>query len=143
VYKRGKGERVGNIEFGYRLSADRVHIEPDPAEQAALAAIRRLRSGGHSLRAIAGVLNESVHRTRRGTQWRLESVVRAINQDVAKGQQRVAYLPDGFTRNYSEFHFSGLGVTRPSGSAGTSFADFYLSKRSYGGSARECHRVWD
>jgi site-specific DNA recombinase len=89
-HKRGKGERVGNIEFGYRLSADGVHVEPDPDEQAALAAIRKLRLGGHSLRAVAGVLNESGHRTRRGTQWRLESVVRAINQDVAKGRRRVA-----------------------------------------------------
>ena len=56
-HKRGKGEWVGNIECGYRLSADGIHVETDPAEQAALAAIRRLRSGGHSLRTIAGVLN--------------------------------------------------------------------------------------
>jgi site-specific DNA recombinase len=89
-HKRGKGERVGNIEYSYRLSADRIHVEPDPAEQAALAAIRKLRLGGHSLRAVAGVLNDSGHRTRRGTQWRLESVVRAINQEATKGQQRVA-----------------------------------------------------
>src|SRR5271168_4711216 len=32
-HKRGKGERVGNIEFGYRLAPDRIHVEPDPAEQ--------------------------------------------------------------------------------------------------------------
>jgi site-specific DNA recombinase len=89
-HKRGKGERVGNIGFGYRLAADGVHVEPDPAEQASLAAIRSLRLGGHSLRAVAGVLNESGHRTRRGTQWRLESVVRAINQEAAKGQPKVA-----------------------------------------------------
>jgi len=89
-HKRGKGERVGNIEYGYRLSADGIDIEPDSAEQAALAAIRSLRSGGHSLRAVAGALNKRGHRTRRGTEWRLESVVRAINQDAAKGQQKVA-----------------------------------------------------
>ena len=89
-HKRGKGERVGNIGFGYRLAADGVHVEPDPTEQASLAAIRKLRLGGHSLRAIAGTLNESGHRTRRGTQWRLESVVRAINQDADKRQLQVA-----------------------------------------------------
>jgi site-specific DNA recombinase len=44
-HKRGKGERVGNIAFGYRLSADGIHVEPDHAEQAALAAICKLRSG--------------------------------------------------------------------------------------------------
>jgi site-specific DNA recombinase len=89
-HKRGKGERSENIEFGCRLAADGLHIEPDSAERAALAAIRTLRSAGHSLRAVAGALNNSGYRTRRGTQWRLESVVRAINQDVEKGQQRVA-----------------------------------------------------
>jgi len=89
-HKPGKGERVGNIEYGYRLSADGVHVEPDLAEQAALAAIPGLRSGGHSLRAVAGALNESGHRTRRGSEWRLESVVRAINQEAAKGRHRVA-----------------------------------------------------
>jgi site-specific DNA recombinase len=92
-HKRGKGERVGNIEFGYRLSADGVHVEPDPAEQAALAAIRSLRLGGQSLRAVASALNNSGHRTRRGTQWRLESVVRAINQDAAKRQPQAAEIP--------------------------------------------------
>jgi DNA invertase Pin-like site-specific DNA recombinase len=70
------GERVGNIEFGYRLAVDGVHVEPGPAEQAALTTIRSLRSDGHTLRAVAGALNTSVHRTRRGTQWRLESAAR-------------------------------------------------------------------
>jgi hypothetical protein len=78
------------IEYGYRLCLDGVHIEPDPAEQAALAAIRKLRLGGQSLRAVAGVLNESGHRTRRGTEWRLESVVRAINQDAENVQLPMA-----------------------------------------------------
>jgi site-specific DNA recombinase len=89
-HKRGKGERVGNIGFGYRLAADGVHIEPDPAEQASLAAIRKLRSGGHSLRGVASALNQSGHRTRRGTQWRRESVVRAINQDRSESHNRRA-----------------------------------------------------
>jgi hypothetical protein len=46
-HKRGNGEQVGNIQFGYRLSADDRHLEPDGAEQAALAAIRDLRAAGH------------------------------------------------------------------------------------------------
>src|ERR1022692_3672331 len=45
-HKRGNGERVGNIEFGFRLSADLRHLEPDPTEQAALAEIRGLRLWG-------------------------------------------------------------------------------------------------
>ena len=101
-HKRGKGERVGNIGFGYRLAADGVHVEPDPAEQAALVAIRSLRLGGHSLRAVAGALNNSGHRTRRGTEWRLESVVRAINQEVANRQPPWHNFRRGFLRIYAQ-----------------------------------------
>jgi DNA invertase Pin-like site-specific DNA recombinase len=89
-HKRGKGERVGNIEFGYRLAADGLHLEPDPSEQAALSIIRQLRTGGQSFRAIAGTLNRSGHRTRRSTLWRLESVVRVIKQEAARQERRVA-----------------------------------------------------
>ncbi|MGD1094591.1 MAG: recombinase family protein [Bryobacteraceae bacterium] len=47
-HKRGKGERVGNIAFGYRLSTDGLHLEQDPAEQAALG-----RSSGCAPPAVA------------------------------------------------------------------------------------------
>lgn len=80
--KRSNGERVGNIEFGFRLSADLRHLEPDPTEQAALAEIRNLRRRGHTLRGIAVTLNSRGHRTRRGTEWRLESVARVIKQNA-------------------------------------------------------------
>jgi DNA invertase Pin-like site-specific DNA recombinase len=42
-HKRTNGERVGNIQFGYRLCADRKHVERDPAEQAVLDEIRCFR----------------------------------------------------------------------------------------------------
>src|ERR1700724_1520808 len=70
-HKRSNGERVGNIEFGYRLSPDRLHLEPNPTEQRALAEIRELRRQGHTLRGIAATLNHRGHLTRRGTQWGL------------------------------------------------------------------------
>ena len=76
------GERVVNIEFGFRLSADLRHLEPDPAEQAALAEIRNLRRQGHTLRGIAATINNRGHRTRRGTEWRLESVARVVKQNA-------------------------------------------------------------
>lgn len=77
-HKRTHGERVGNIEFGYRLSGDGCHLEQQPEEQAALGAIRQLRNAGHSLRSVAAALNRQGHRTRRGTAWRLESVARVL-----------------------------------------------------------------
>ncbi len=79
-HKRGQGERVGNIAFGSRLSADGKHVEPDPGEQGALAEIRRLRHEGATLRGIAATLNRQAIRTRRGTPWRLESVARVVKQ---------------------------------------------------------------
>jgi DNA invertase Pin-like site-specific DNA recombinase len=77
-HKRNKGERVGNIAFGSRLALDGEHLEPNPAEQAALMEIKRLRNQGATLRGIAITLNEREIRTRRGTPWRLESVARIL-----------------------------------------------------------------
>jgi site-specific DNA recombinase len=79
-HKRSQGQRIGNIRFGSRLSGDGAHLEPDPAEQQALAEIRSLRQQGETLREIAAALNHrAAHRTRRGTPWRLESVARILN----------------------------------------------------------------
>src|SRR5450755_1844063 len=75
-HKRSNGERVGNIAYGYRLSGDGTHVEPDVAEQAAIGAIRQLRTSGRTLRQIAAVLNQRSLRTRRGSAWRLEHVAR-------------------------------------------------------------------
>jgi site-specific DNA recombinase len=71
-HKRSNGERVGNIQFGYRLCADGKHVEPDPSEQAMLVNIHELRLGGPTLRGIATALNHRALRTRRGSAWRLE-----------------------------------------------------------------------
>ena len=79
-HKRSQGERVGHIAFGSRLARDGRRLEPDPPEQAALAEIRRLRRDGVTLRGIAAALNHRAYRTRRGTAWRLESVVRIVKQ---------------------------------------------------------------
>jgi DNA invertase Pin-like site-specific DNA recombinase len=35
-HKRTSGERLGNIRFGFRLSPDGRHVEPDPGEQSVL-----------------------------------------------------------------------------------------------------------
>ena len=77
-HKRSKCERVGNIRFGYRLAQDGVHVEPDEAEQAAIAAIRGMRARGRTLRQIARDLNQEGRRTRRSSEWRLESVNRVV-----------------------------------------------------------------
>jgi site-specific DNA recombinase len=77
-HKRGQGERVGNIAFGYCLAPDGKHVEPDTGEQAVLGEIRRLRGSGVSLRRIAIALNGRALKTRRGTAWRVEHVARLL-----------------------------------------------------------------
>ena len=79
-HKRAQGQRVGNIEFGFRLASDGRKLEPDAVEQAALAEISNLRAQGQPLRRIATILNSQGRRTRRGTEWRLESVARTIKR---------------------------------------------------------------
>jgi site-specific DNA recombinase len=79
-HKRSSGERVGNIRFGFRLSQDGKHVEPDPGEQDVLTEIRHLRQSGHTMRGIAAALNRKALRTRRGSAWRLEHVARIIKQ---------------------------------------------------------------
>ena len=89
-HKRSNGERVGNIAFGYRLSADLRHLEPDPTEQTALNVIRDLRRQGRTLRGIAAILNSRGLRTRRGTEWRLESVARVAKQSTLLPVAKIA-----------------------------------------------------
>ena len=81
-HKRSQGQRAGNIPFGYRLEDDGRTLAPHSPEQKAISEIHRLRRGGNSLRRIATLLNDQGLRTRRGTEWRLESVVRITNQSA-------------------------------------------------------------
>lgn len=68
-HKKSKGQRVGNIPFGYRLADDGQTLEPEPAEQNVCGIVRELRSAGYSLRAIAHELNRQGLTTRKGTAW--------------------------------------------------------------------------
>lgn len=81
-HKRTNGERVGNIQFGYRLCTDRRHVEPDPGEQALLTEVRNLRQSGQTLRGIAAALNHRALRTRHGS--RLAAGARGANPEAAR-----------------------------------------------------------
>ena len=56
-------------------------LERDPTEQAILATLRELLSKGYSLRRVASALNREGYRTRRDSEWRLESVARVIRRE--------------------------------------------------------------
>jgi DNA invertase Pin-like site-specific DNA recombinase len=57
--KKARGERVGAVPYGYRLAADGLHLEAEPAEQAVLARVRQLSAAGLSQREI--VLDLAAH----------------------------------------------------------------------------------
>ncbi len=54
--KKKRGERVGTVPYGYRLSTDRCHVEPDAGEMEIVSTVRRLSGEGLSQRAIAAHL---------------------------------------------------------------------------------------
>src|ERR1039458_1754619 len=83
-HKKSNGERVGNIEYGYRLARDGKHVEPDFAEQTVLKEIGRLRAGDGTLRGIAAALNGRALRTRRGTAWRHQHIARVIKRGARR-----------------------------------------------------------
>lgn len=66
--KRGKGERVGTIPFGFQLAADGLHLEPHPLEHPALVRILELRREGLGGRKIAATLTAEGHKPR-GSAW--------------------------------------------------------------------------
>lgn len=84
-HKKSNGERVGNIAYGYRLGTNGRHLEPDPQEQAVLAAIQDLRARRCTLRGIAAELNARGLRTRRASAWRLEHVARIVGRPALSG----------------------------------------------------------
>jgi DNA invertase Pin-like site-specific DNA recombinase len=72
--KRERGERAGNVPFGFCLASDGRTLLPSLDEQRILGLIRQLRVAGHTLRGIAEALNADGYRTRRGSAWRHEYV---------------------------------------------------------------------
>jgi DNA invertase Pin-like site-specific DNA recombinase len=78
AHKRANGERVGAVRYGYRLAADGVHEEVDPAEARVVALVRELRAAGLSLRAIGARLTEAGHTPRGGSAWHPDTIARLM-----------------------------------------------------------------
>lgn len=80
--KRARGERVGQIPYGFQLAADGVRLEVHDAEQCVLARLRLLRAMGLTCRVVADELNREGHRTRRGTPWRYQYVAELLGREA-------------------------------------------------------------
>lgn len=61
-----RGERVGQIRYGYRLAEDGKKLIPEPKEQAIIKQVRKLRRKGLTIRAVCDEL------TKRGLLSRVE-----------------------------------------------------------------------
>ena len=81
AHKRTNLEFNSNAPYGFRLAADKRHVEPEPGEQAILLRIQKLRKSGKSLRKIAAQLNRLDIRTRHGEPWRHEYVARLLKAE--------------------------------------------------------------
>lgn len=92
-FKRARGERAGNVPFGYKASADGVALEPEPAERAVVERIADLRRSGLTLRAIAASLNRAGIPTRRGSEWRhqyVAAILRSAPEPVGAARKAAA-----------------------------------------------------
>lgn len=76
--KRARGERMGQLPFGFQVAPDGKHLEPNAVEQDQLARILALNAEGRSTRQIAADLNRDGYTTRRGTGWRFEYIARVL-----------------------------------------------------------------
>lgn len=82
--KKGKGQRVGSIPFGFRLAGDGVHLEPCPTEHPALVRILELRRDGLGGRRIAAVLKTEGHQPR-GSAWNPGNLQVLADRLIAEG----------------------------------------------------------
>lgn len=78
--KRERGERAGNVPYGYQLNPDGRTLDRNEAEQAVLSILGELRASGYSQRQIAAELNRQELTTRRGTAWRHQYVANLQNK---------------------------------------------------------------
>ena len=74
AHKKDKGQRIGNIPFGYKLAADGKTLIEDEQEKQLLINVSKLRKKGYTLQQIADRLNKRGKTTRTGREWQYQHV---------------------------------------------------------------------
>jgi DNA invertase Pin-like site-specific DNA recombinase len=77
-HKKSKSERVGTINFGFKLSDDGVTLIEDTDEQQVISAILSMRDSGLSLRKIVSELERKGFASRSGQPFQLKQVHRIV-----------------------------------------------------------------
>lgn len=81
---RKRGQRIGRVPFGMALAPDGRHLVVSLEEQGILEEIRRLRSRGYALVAIADALNARGLRNRQGRPWQRSFIGQLLDRHPAK-----------------------------------------------------------
>jgi DNA invertase Pin-like site-specific DNA recombinase len=77
AYKASKGERIGEIPYGFALGADGVSLVEDAEERATMADLRTMKAAGLTWREIAETLNVRGVTTKKGRAWTWQTVRKA------------------------------------------------------------------
>lgn len=88
--KRARGERVGQIPFGYALAADGVHLTEDANEQSTIERIRSLRASGLSLRAVTTECDRLGLVSRAGKSFMLTSIANILRANEPTHERAAA-----------------------------------------------------
>ena len=84
AHKRAAGEYTGGrVPYGWQLSADGVHLEPNGPEQAVIACAVELRESGLSLRKVGAELEARGFLPRSGRGWHAKTVRSLLTAEVA------------------------------------------------------------
>lgn len=84
--KRSRGERTGDVPYGWQLAEDGVHLETLPAEQIVVTFVKHARGEGMSLREITGQLAARGLTPRSGGAWHIQTIANILKGRLA-GQQ--------------------------------------------------------
>jgi len=83
AHKRSRGERVGDIPYGWRLADDGVALVPVESEQTIIREIRAMRDQGSSYRAIAEELTRREVPTKKGNaRWTHQAVASILKRPL-------------------------------------------------------------
>lgn len=82
-HKRSKGERIGQVPYGFALSGDGIHLDRDVRGEESIGLARALDAEGLSLRRIARMLDDRGFPTKSGRPWAPSTVARLIRRDPA------------------------------------------------------------
>jgi DNA invertase Pin-like site-specific DNA recombinase len=86
---RSRGQRVGDVPYGFRLAEDGRSLEVDESEQAAVALVMAANREGFSLREIGRMLDEQECEPR-GKAWHANTVKRIVDFEDLRSTIKVA-----------------------------------------------------